>query len=146
LGFRPVCAAVGGRFVSWRRWGPVGYSLLVGREWAGLGREVVGLSWLVCGGNREVCVWRRQREWRPWQVEEESRKIGSLRGGEREGLCLEAEEEENQKGRALCYWLKEEMKMGEQCGEGGLSGWFRRDNLRKKMAGAKMRMRLLWKR
>jgi hypothetical protein len=27
-----------------------------------------------------------------------------------------------------------------------LSGWFRRDNPRKKMAGAKMGMQLLWKR
>jgi len=33
--------------------------------------------------------------------------------------------------------------MGEQCGEGGLSGWFRRDSPRKNMAGAKMGMLLL---
>jgi len=37
----------------------------------------------------------------------------------------------------MCCLLKEEKKMGEQCGEGGLSGWFRRDSPRKKMARAK---------
>jgi hypothetical protein len=43
----------------------------------------------------------------------------------------------NQKEGAMCCLLKEEKKMGEQCGEGGLSGWFRRDSPRKKMARAK---------
>ena len=71
-----------------RRRGPAGYSLSIGGEWASSGREAVGLYWLVCGGNREVCVWRRQREWRPRRAEEESQKIGSLRKGGREA-CVQ---------------------------------------------------------
>ncbi|KAJ6908038.1 hypothetical protein NC651_018471 [Populus alba x Populus x berolinensis] len=53
-------------------------------------------------------------------------KVAAGRGGIREngepkrgwkgGLCPTAEEKENQKGGALCYWLKEEKKIGEWCG------------------------------
>jgi len=72
------------------------------------------------------------------QAKKESGKIGSLRGGGREGLCPTVEEEEKKpKGRGYVLLAKKGEEDGEQCGEGGLSGWFRRDSPRKKMAGAK---------